>query len=41
MTIFNEKWLKKATLKEVKKVFKGDKVTLNRALRRRKELRKK
>jgi len=38
---FNEKWLKKATIKKVKEVFKSDKYMRNKALSRRKELRKK
>lgn len=41
MTSFNDQWLKKATLKEIRRVFKSDKILLNRALERRKQLRKK
>jgi hypothetical protein len=38
-TEFNEQWLRTATLKRIREVFKSDKILLNKALERRKELR--
>lgn len=39
-TDFNEQWLRRATLKQIRQVFKSDKTMLNKALEKRKELRK-
>lgn len=38
-TEFNEVWLKNVSLKRVREVFKSDKILLNKAIQRRKELR--
>ena len=35
---FNDEWLKSTSITKIKKVFKGDKMKLNLALQRRKEL---
>lgn len=37
-TEFNEQWLKLATLKKIREVFKSDKILLNKALEVRKKL---
>jgi hypothetical protein len=35
---FNDEWLKKTSITKIKKAYKGDKMKLNLALQRRKEL---
>lgn len=37
---FNDVWLKKATIKQIKALFKGDKIKINLALERKKQLNK-
>jgi hypothetical protein len=40
-TEFNEQWLKTASLKKIREVFKSDKILLNKALELRNKLNKK
>ena len=35
---FNDEWLKSTSITKIKKAFKGDKIKLNLALKRRKEI---
>lgn len=38
---FNDAWLQSASLKKIREVFKSDKILLNKALERRKQLKNK
>jgi hypothetical protein len=37
---FNDEWLQKATLKQIRSVYKGDKIMTNLVLERKKQLKK-